>query len=66
MRPASQHNRDRDLGTGIDALHAPNHAFGRLHGHAANPAFANVLLNFQNHVDRLRDDEPFAGHTQRW
>ncbi len=41
-------HRDGNLRAQVEALHAPYHALGRLHRHATNPAFANVLLHFQN------------------
>ena len=44
-------HRDCNLRSQVEAAHAPYHALGRFHRHAADSAFANVLLHFQNHVD---------------
>ena len=49
----------------VDGFHAAHHAFGGFHGDAAHPAFAQVLLHFQNHVDRIRHGEAVAHHFQR-
>src|SRR5215472_13693122 len=49
----------------IDDLHAAHHPVSRLHSHAAHPAFAQVLLHFENHVDGIGDAETFADHLQR-
>ena len=46
---------------GIDSFHAADHAFGRLHGHGAHAAFAEVLLHFGSHVQRFGRVEAFAG-----
>ena len=46
-------------------FHAAHHAFGRLHGNAAHAAFAQLLLHFQDDVERRRDGEAFAGNAQR-
>ena len=46
---------------GVDGLHAAHHAVGRLHGDAAHPAFAEMLLDLHDHVDGLRDVKAFAG-----
>ena len=35
------------------------------HGDAAHAAFAQVLLHFENDVDRRRDREAVAHHAQR-
>ena len=42
----------RDWSALVDGLHAAHHAVGRFHGNAAHAAFAEVLLHFENHVDR--------------
>ena len=49
-----------DAIAGIVRLHAANHAFGRLHRDSADAAFAEVLLHFDDHVERLRHVEAFA------
>ena len=36
----------------VDGLHAAHHAFGGLHGDAAHAAFAELLLDFQDDVER--------------
>src|SRR5439155_7593585 len=45
----------------VHSFHAANHAFGGLHGHGANAAFAKVLLNFHGDVERLGKIVTFAG-----
>ena len=49
----------------VDRLHAADHAFGRNHGDAAHAAFAEVLLHFDDDVERRRHIEAFAGNAQR-
>ncbi len=49
----------------IDGLHPAHHAFGGLHGDATHATFAELLLDFQDHVERRRDVEAFAGDAQR-
>ena len=49
----------------IDGLHAANHAVGGLHGDAAHAAFAELLLDFEDDVDGIRDVEAVADHAQR-
>ncbi len=49
----------------VDGLHAAHHALGRFHGDAAHPAFAQVLLHFQNHVDRVGHGETVAHDFER-
>ena len=49
----------------IDGLHAAHHAFGRLHGDAAHAAFAQLLLDFEDDVQRRWNGEAFAGDAQR-
>ena len=36
----------------INGFHAANHAFGGFHGDAAGAAFSQMLLHFENDVDR--------------
>ena len=38
----------------VNGFHAAHHAVGGLHGDAAHAAFAQVLLHFDDHVDRVR------------
>src|SRR6185437_6267380 len=54
-----------DAGAGVGRLHAANHALGGGHGDAAHAAFAEVLLHFENDVERLRDIEAVAGDADR-
>ncbi len=49
----------------VDGLHAAHHALGGLHGDAAHPAFAQLLLDFQDDVDGRGNVEAFAGDAQR-
>ena len=51
---------NRDARAGVDRLHAANHAFGGDHGDAAHAAFAEVLLDLDDDVERVRDVEAFA------
>ena len=37
-----------DWRTGIGHFCASNHAFGRIHGHAADGVFAQMLCNFED------------------
>src|SRR3954466_5063038 len=63
-------DRNRDWAAFINGLHAAHHAVCGLHSDAAHPAFTNVLLHFQNDVDRLRDVETVTGDANgfvnRW
>ena len=45
---------------GVDRLHAADHAFGGDHGDAAHAAFAEVLLDLDDDVERVGDVEAFA------
>src|SRR5205823_10504269 len=49
----------------VNHLHAPHHAVGWFHSYAAHPALAEVLLHFQNHLDRVRDLKALVHHPQR-
>ena len=49
----------------VDRLHAAHHAVGRFHGDGAHAAFAEVLLHFEDHVDRRGNIEAVAGDAQR-
>ena len=49
----------------VDGLHAAHHAVGGLHGDAAHAAFAQVLLHFENDVDRRGHVEAVADDAQR-
>ena len=49
----------------VDRFHAAHHAFGSFHGDAAHAPFAQVLLHFQNHIDRVRNGEAVADDFQR-
>ncbi len=55
---------DGDACAGVDRLHAANHAFGRDHGDAAHAAFAEVLLDLDDDVERGGDVEAFADDAQ--
>ena len=54
-----------DRSAEIDALHAAHHALGRRHGYRAHAAFAQVLRNLGDDIDRLRPLKPFAGNMHR-
>ncbi len=58
-------DRNFDVATRVDSLHAANHALDRFHGNGAHPAFTEVLLHFDGDVERLRHVEAFAGHANR-
>src|SRR5205823_14230150 len=60
---ASTH-RDRDWPALVDRLHAAHHAVSSLHSHTTNASFAQMLLDFENDVDRRRHLEPIADHSQ--
>ncbi len=49
----------------IDGLHATHHALGRLHGDTTHAAFAELLLDFQDDVERVGNVVAFAGDAQR-
>ncbi len=55
----------RDGTAEIRGVHAAHHAVRGLHGHRANTAFAQMLLDFQHHINWIRHLKAFAGHTQR-
>ncbi len=42
-------------------IHAAHQAVGRIQRNRTHAAFAQVLRDFANNVDRLRRGEPFAG-----
>jgi hypothetical protein len=42
----------------IERLHAAHQTFGRLHRDAAHAAFAQVLLDFRDDIQRLRTSKP--------
>ncbi len=49
----------------IDGLHAAHHAVGGFHGDAAHATFADLLLDFEDDVDRIGDLEAVTGNAQR-
>src|SRR6185437_2473973 len=49
----------------VNGLHAAHHAVGGLHGYAARPALAQVLLDFQHDVDLHRRVEAVAHYPHR-
>ena len=54
-------DRNGDASAGVKRLHAANHSFGGLHGDGADAAFAEMLLHFDDHVERLGNVVAFAG-----
>ena len=58
-------HRNANRSAQIDGLHAAHHAVGRFHRHRAHAAFAQVLLHFEDDVDRRGHVEAVAGHAQR-
>ena len=62
-RRAAHGHRDRSAE--IDRLHAAHDAFGGRHGHGAHAAFAQVLRDFGDNVDRLGALETFARDMHR-
>jgi hypothetical protein len=58
---SSASDRYGDARAGVVSFHAANHSFGGLHGHSANAAFAEVLLYFDDDVERLGNILAFAG-----
>jgi len=50
----------------VDGLHAAHHAFGGFHRNTAHAAFAQVLLDLENHVNGARHGEPVAHHSHRF
>src|SRR5713226_8642466 len=53
-----------DGSTLIDRFHAAHHAVGCFHGDAAHPAFAEMLLHFENDVDGGRDSKAVTDDTE--
>ena len=49
----------------VDSFHAAHHALSRFHGNATYAPFAEMLLYFQDHIDRIRHGEAVANHLQR-
>src|SRR5208282_735188 len=49
----------------VNSFHAAHHALGCFHGDAANAAFAQVLLHFDDDIDREGDGEAVAHNTKR-
>ncbi len=49
----------------VNGLHAANHAVGGRHGDAAHTAFAEMLLHFDDDVDRLGHGEAVADDAKR-
>src|ERR1700741_2655490 len=58
-------DRHRDWTASVDCFHAAHHTVGRRHRDRSHAAFAEVLLNFGNDVDRSRHIEPVRGDSQR-
>ncbi len=56
---------NRDGATLVNGFHAANHTVGGLHGDTAHAPFAEVLLHFENDVDRRRDGEAVADDAKR-
>jgi hypothetical protein len=54
----------------INCRHTPNHSFGWLQRDRADPAFAEMLLHFDDNIDIYRHVEPLASDMQglvnRW
>src|ERR1700682_2905567 len=50
---------------GIDRLHSSHHAVGGQHGDGADPAFAQVLLDLGDHIDRFRYVKTVGRYPQR-
>ena len=63
QRAAAHGHRNRSAL--VDGFHAAHHAFGGFHGDAAHAAFAQVLLHFENHVDRVGHGEAVADDFER-
>src|SRR6185437_16138780 len=63
-------DRNRDGSAEVNDFHPANHTVSGLHGDATHPAFAQVLLHLNNHVNRVGNIEPFADHIEclinRW
>ena len=49
----------------VYGLHATHHAFGGDHGDAAYAAFAKMLFNLDDNVQRVRDVEALADDAKR-
>src|SRR5207248_1773622 len=54
-----------DWTTGIRGLHAAHHAVSRQHRDGAHATFAQMLLHFGDHIDRVRHFEPVGRDAQR-
>ncbi len=51
--------------TEVDRLHSAHHAVGGFHGHGADAAFAEVLLDLEDDADGRGDGEAVADDAQR-
>ncbi len=58
-------HRNADRSTQINGLHATNHTVGRLHGHRADAALAEVLLHLKHDRDGFGRRKALAGDAQR-
>ena len=56
---------NRDGAAEIDGVHTAHHAIGGLHGDAAHAAFAEVLLDFEDDVNRRGNSEAIAYDAKR-
>ena len=58
-------NRDGNRAALVNRFHPAHHAFGGLHGDAADAAFSEMLLHFERHLERRRNGEALADNFQR-
>ena len=59
-------HRHRDRPAQVERLHAPHHAVRGLHRDGAHAAFAQMLLHFQHHVDRIGTLKPSLVTRNAW
>ena len=58
-------NWNADRRTLVFGQHPADHAVGRLHGNTPDPSFAQVLLHFNDHIERLWNVKAFTCDAQR-
>src|SRR5262249_33689589 len=58
-------NRNRHGSAGIFSMHTSNHTVRWLQGDCTHAAFAEMLLHFNDHIDRNGYVESFARNVER-
>src|ERR1700730_5990897 len=57
-------DRHRNWTTLVDGFHAAHHTVGGFHGNTTHTALTQVLLHFEDHIDRRRHSKAVAYHFQ--